>query len=125
MKRDLARTLEAAIDVFDGLGLKYAVVGGLAIGAWGVTRATRDVDLYADLPAAQRPVINRELEARGFDVPALEQELSRFGVFRARSEDGVFLDVFSAVGPLGAAILENRKQIVTEGRPIWFIAAED
>ena len=79
----LQPALDAALDVLECLGLRYAVVGGLAVGAWGVPRATKDVDLYAELAAALRPRLRQELMQRDFDVPAMEEELERFGVFRS------------------------------------------
>lgn len=125
MTPEVDRALWDAVAALDELGLCYAVVGGLAVGAWGVGRSTRDVDLYADLPPTRRRDVQGALEARGFHVPALELELTRFGVFRSRSADGVFLDVFAAVGPLGEAILERRRRIEVGGRPLWLVAPED
>lgn len=124
MTPEVGRALLSAVDVLDGLGLRYAVVGGLAVGAWGVNRSTRDADLYAELPEADRPALQRALEERGFHVPAMDEELERFGVFRSRSEGGVFVDIFSATGPLGEAILERRKSVEVAGKSLWFIAPE-
>lgn len=55
----------------------------------------------------------------------MEGELQRFGVFRSRSPEGVFVDIFSAAGPLGEAILDRRRRIDVCGRAMWFIAPED
>ena len=125
MTPEVGRALWDAVAALEELGLGYAVVGGLAVGAWGVGRSTRDVDLYSDLPPARRGDVQRALEARGFHVPAMEPELTRFGVFRSRSANGVFLDVFAAVGPLGEAILERRRRIDVGGRPLWLVAPDD
>ncbi len=101
MKSKLHRALLAGIEALESVGSPYAVVGGLAVSAWATPRATQDVDLYAELPDAAHPSLERALRERGFDVPAMEEELERFGVFRSRSHDHVFLDIFPAVGPLG------------------------
>jgi len=122
---DLLRTLELGVAAATAAGLRYAVVGGLAVGAWGVARATRDVDLYVELPAGARPRLREELERRGFHVPALDAELERFGVFRSRSRGGVFLDVFDAAGPLGEAVLANCREIEIEGRRLAIVAPEE
>jgi hypothetical protein len=120
------RALFEGVSAFDDLGLRYAVVGGLAVGVWALPRATRDVDLYAELPDDARGAVVRELRRRGFDVPAMDAELQQFGVFRSKLiEERVFLDVFDAVGPLGEAILSRRRQVTTEGHDIWFASAED
>jgi hypothetical protein len=55
----------------------------------------------------------------------MDEELEEFGVFRSRSPQGVFVDIFSAAGPLGEAILDRRRRIELGGRSLWFIAPED
>ena len=125
MTPKLERTLREGIEALESLDIAYAVVGGLAIGAWSVPRATRDVDLYAEIPVSVRPSLRQALQARGFDVPAMEQELERFGVFRSRSRDGVFLDIFDSAGPLGEAIISHRRQAPLAGHPLWVVAPED
>lgn len=121
----LEKTLGDAVEALEGLGLKYALVGGLAIGAWSIPRATRDVDLYVEMPSKSRQLLQQELRSRGFDVPAMEEELSSFGVFRSRSREGVFLDIFDAAGPLGEAILSRRKQASLLGRELWIVSPDD
>jgi predicted nucleotidyltransferase len=122
----LERALLEAIGALDELGLRYAVVGGLAVGIWAQPRATRDVDLYAELPLAERAALQAALERRGFDVPAMNEELQRFGVFRSKlRQERVFLDIFDSTGPLGASILERRKRVSTRSGDIWFVSAED
>jgi predicted nucleotidyltransferase len=121
----LERTLVAGAEALEALGSRYALVGGLAVGVWAIPRATRDVDLYAELGPSIRPRLARELGERGFDVPAMDEELERFGVFRSRSRDGVFLDIFDATGPLGEAILARRRQASLAGRAVWVVAPED
>jgi hypothetical protein len=125
MTPGVGKALFAAVDALDGLALRYAVVGGLAVGAWGVNRSTKDADLYAELPETARAALQRALENSGFHVPAMEGELERFGVFRSRSRGRVFVDIFSAVGPLGEAILDRRKRVEVAGRSLWFVAPEE
>lgn len=122
----LQPALDAALDALEVLGLRYALVGGLAVGAWGVSRATKDVDLYAELATAVRPRLRRELLRRDFDVPAMDEELERFGVFRSLFRPtSVFVDIFDAENPLGEAILKRRREVQVQGRIRWTAAAED
>jgi len=111
--------LQPALDAaLDALGLRYAVVGGLAVGACGVPRATKDADLYAELAAALRPRLQQELLQRDFDVPAMEEELERLGVFRSLFRPtSVFVDIFDADNPLGEAILKRRREVRVQFRP--------
>src|SRR5262245_54497457 len=106
------RALLDGVSALDELGLRYAIVGGLAIGVWAFPRATRDVDIYAELPSTSRAALERALVRHGFDVPAMDAELQQFGVFRSRlRKEGVFLDIFDSVGPLGEAILTRRRKV--------------
>lgn len=126
MTPDVEQALLEGAGVLESLGLRYAVVGGLAVSAWATPRATRDVDLYADLPESLRPAVQRELEARGFHVPAMAEELQRYGVFRSRAvSSGTFLDVFDATGPLGEMILGRRRRLTLEGRTLWLVSPDD
>jgi hypothetical protein len=122
----LRAALDAAIEAFEGLGLRYALVGGLAVSVWSAARATKDIDLYADLPGERRKDIRQELVHRGFDVPAMDEELERFGVFRSlfRPTD-VFVDVFDADNPIGEAILSRRCEVKAEGKVRWTAAPEE
>jgi predicted nucleotidyltransferase len=124
MKAPLERALASTVSALDELGLRYAIVGGLAVGAWGVSRSTRDADFYVELPPARHADLERTLRARGFDVPAMAEELTRFGVFRSRSADGVFVDIFDAVGPLGEELLARRREITVFDRTLWVTAPE-
>ena len=120
------RALLEGVSAVDEIGLRYAVVGGLAVGVWAIPRATRDVDLYVELPIAARANLQNALTRRGFDVPAMDAELQQYGVFRSRlMKERVFLDIFDAVGPLGESILQRRRKIASAGRDIWFASAED
>ena len=122
---DLGRALIDGLEALEAVGVRYAMVGGLAVSAWATPRATGDADLYAELPEQARSGLERELRSRGFDVPAMAEELERFGVFRSRSRAGIFLDIFDSAGPLGEAILDRRREIDIEGRKVWTIAPEE
>jgi hypothetical protein len=125
MTPKLRRALFEATDAVEVVGGRYAIVDGLAVGAWAIPRATRDVDLYTDLDRDGRSRLKSALETTGFHVPAMEEEIANFGVFRAKSKDGVFVDVFDSAGPLGEAILSNRQQAKIGGRSLWFVAATE
>jgi len=124
--QSLESSLLAAVDTLESLNLTYAIVGGLAVSAWARPRSTRDVDLYVEIPIECHAQLRRELEVRGFDVPAISEELQEFGVFRSKhGASGVFLDIFSATGPLGESILERRRQLVLGSHELWLISPED
>ena len=126
MDQSLESSLLAAVDTLESLNLAYAIVGGLAVSAWARPRSTRDVDLYADIRTEYHGRLQHELEVRGFDVPALSEELREFGVFRSKhGASGIFLDIFSATGPLGESILERRRKLLLGSHELWLISPED
>ena len=126
MNEPLLLPLNAAIEILEALGLRYALVGGLAVSAWGALRTTRDIDLYADLPEGVRPLLKRELESRDFEVPAMSEELQQFGMFRSLFRPTrTFLDIFDAGTPLGEAILDRRREAMVIDRKMWTISPED
>lgn len=52
--------------VFRERGIPYALIGGLAVAAWGAPRATEDIDLLADVsPSAELDAV---LRAAGFEA---------------------------------------------------------
>ncbi len=74
MTPDIGNALFTIIQVLDELGIRYALVGGLAVGAWGVNRSTRDVDLYADLASDETnrrtELLGSRMRQCGFDGPS-------------------------------------------------------
>ncbi|OIP36530.1 MAG: hypothetical protein AUK47_14920 [Deltaproteobacteria bacterium CG2_30_63_29] len=124
--RDLEAALRLVIESLDGLKLRYALVGGLAVSTWAWPRSTRDVDLWAALPDERLPELEHALMADGFEVPAMVDELRQFGVFRSRHrESGVFVDIFDATGPLGEALLDRRLSGQLGQTRVWLSSPED
>ena len=50
---DPTASIEAAVAGLDAIGTAYALIGGLALEAWGIPRATKDVDIAVPLGAAE------------------------------------------------------------------------
>lgn len=122
---EVSAALGRALQAIDGCGMRYALVGGLAVSAWALPRATRDADLWVEL-GAHRSDLERALRGTGFDVPAMAEELNRFGVFRSKDEStGVFVDIFDAVGSLGEAILQHRIQGRLADVSVWLARADE
>jgi hypothetical protein len=58
------RVLTAFVDIFEREELRYALIGGLAVHAWGRVRPTRDADFAVDVVDAAR--ITSFAESLGF-----------------------------------------------------------
>jgi hypothetical protein len=75
---DLYAELRALVRALEEAGVEYALCGGLALAVYGVTRATRDIDLLAH-PADLDRI--REIARRcGFTIEALPMTFSSSGL---------------------------------------------
>jgi hypothetical protein len=73
-------------------GVAYALIGGLAVGAWGQPRATQDVDCLVDLPRAAEERFCRALAAQRLGARADDLRAAREGRSHATvlDEEGPF-----------------------------------
>ncbi|HUV63265.1 MAG TPA: hypothetical protein VMW24_05160 [Sedimentisphaerales bacterium] len=62
-KNDIIEALSKVIECFDSLGLTYYIAGSVASSAYGMARATMDVDLVAHIELSQVDPLVRNLEA--------------------------------------------------------------
>jgi hypothetical protein len=87
---------EAVIAALNGAGVRYVVVGGLASGAHGVVRATRDVDL----------------------VPAPDAEnLAALAVFAELEAQALAVEIETGVTAPVSSLAHLRKMKRASGRP--------
>ncbi len=63
---DLARSLAPVAEFLDGRGYRWALIGGLAMQAYGLSRATLDVDLVVE--ATARGVLVSFMESLGYET---------------------------------------------------------
>lgn len=73
---DFERVLKTVVEEFDQQHIRYAAVGGFAVGALGAFRATRDVDFLVhrdDLSS-----LDRVLTARGYQRIAQTENVSHY-----------------------------------------------
>ncbi len=66
--RESLEDLKAAHAALKGLGLPHALIGGWAVIAWGVVRATRDLDLLAVVLLEDHAKLARRFEKLGYSV---------------------------------------------------------
>lgn len=62
-QNDIIEALSKVIDCFDSLGLAYYIAGSVASSAYGMARATMDVDLVAHIELSQVDHLVKSLEA--------------------------------------------------------------
>jgi hypothetical protein len=107
---DVLGALSELARILEDLGLRYAVGGSLASGAWGEPRSTHDVDLIVELPETHVAELFRALEPSFY----VDQAAMREAVRRSRAFNVIHLgrhvkiDLFVAGrGALDVAQLES------------------
>lgn len=112
---NFARVLEEVSTFLDGKGYRYALIGGVALAAYGFARTTLDLDLILDAEAAEDVI--RFLEARGYQTLRRSSGYSshvhpdllwgRVDILYARGETSreIFSSCRPSVGPGGRAVL--------------------
>lgn len=64
----LNEALRQVVVILDELHVPHALIGGLAVAAHGVVRATKDVDFLVVLPLRNAPALAQSLRERGLEA---------------------------------------------------------
>lgn len=107
--------------------LAYAFGGALALAAWGVPRATLDVDVSVFVEVRQLDRVLDSFERAGalVDREDARRQVDRIGMFMA-SLRGVRLDIFLAHHPMHREMEQRRVALKAFGEvDRWFLSAED
>ena len=102
----LFHALQEGAGVLERLGMRYALIGGLATVYHSRPRFTQDVDFLLEIPQLQLPGLLQELQARGFsfDLETTVQEWVRDHLAVIHYH-GVRVDWLKAVIPLYRDVL--------------------
>ncbi|MEM1181758.1 MAG: hypothetical protein AAGM22_25665, partial [Acidobacteriota bacterium] len=111
---DLEKLLDEITDLLDRQGIRWALIGGMALGAYGVGRHTADVDLVVDRDS-QTTLVSR-LEEAGFETLFVSSGYSNHTRGKDRV-DFVYVNVTTADQLFGKARVidsgERRLQVVS------------
>ena len=97
-KKDLIEALNEVIECFEAIGIAYYVGGSVASSAYGVARATMDVDLVANIEMSHVDLLMNNLKAHYY----ISAEMIRDAIRRSDSfnlihlETMIKIDVFVA-----------------------------
>jgi len=125
-KSPFEHTLAKLASLLNERGISYALIGGLAVAAWGTPRATEDIDLLAELSPS--PEIDGALSAAGFTVEWRRGDpedpiplLLRLGF-----ETGPEIDVICVTRGWEREMLRRAVRIsLPDGKPAYVVALED
>ncbi len=116
---DLFQAMEPVIEAFDALGIRYRIGGSVASSAYGIARATLDVDLVADLEENHiSPLVDRVRTEYYIDEERVRDAVARRSSFNLiHLASMIKVDVF-VLKPLPydqAAFARARLERLSEG----------
>jgi hypothetical protein len=105
--------LEEIGAILEAAGIRHALIGALALSAYGVNRATVDLDLFAADASCLRPELWADLRSRGIDVEIRKGDSTDplAGVVRFRAPGESPLDVVVGKFAWQARLLERAEPI--------------
>jgi hypothetical protein len=124
------------VGIFDRLQLPYAIMGGLAVRAFGVPRPTYDVDVTLAATEEQLPQLYDAVELAGYTIPdayrggsvdrLAEMPLVKFRIYRGTLEESVDIDLFLMETAFQRKIIERRLFTEVDNiGPTWIVSPED
>jgi CheY-like chemotaxis protein len=124
---DLYTELRRIAEAFDGAGIPYALVGGLAVSIYTTPRATEDIDVLIAPHDLRRAVT--QLEPLGFRpaghpmrVAAGRLEIQR--LTKIEGSDLLPLDLVLPAETALAEILAGRTEVDLEGQRLWVVGLD-
>jgi len=112
----LGKQLEEAIATLNGVGARFALIGGLALAPHKVVRATQDVDLL--LEAGLADAVDRALTATGYKCIHRSADAANY----LRGDQR--LDFLYAHRPAARQILQTAPQLNTPFGTLHVVSAE-
>src|SRR2546426_10085563 len=101
---DLDRILMRTTDLFERLGVPYALMGGIAVRIYGIPRPTYDIDFTIALDRTHLPALFQGAADAGYTVPeeytgGWVDQVAGMPLIKLRvylQERGIDIDVFLA-----------------------------
>lgn len=104
---------EEISSILDAAGIRHALIGALALSAYGVNRASLDLDLFAADAACLKSDLWADLQNRGVAVEIRKGDLTDplAGVVRFQAPGEIPVDVVVGKFPWQARLLERAEPI--------------
>jgi len=124
--------LEEVIGIVKDLHIEYAIMGGIALQAWGRERVTRDIDLIVYLGEIEREKFLDTLIKRGFKISKKESLNAKepslpISCYYEEKTYGLWLEIdfFIAQTVYQKKALERSLEIEVLGKKIKIVQPED
>lgn len=131
--KNLVKTLDALISLLDRMSVDYVLMGGLAVRAYSIPRATEDVDITLALDHDRLPELYNALEEQDYVVPEPYKsgwldELKGMHLVKLRryvGDHGIDVDLFLVETEFQQKVMQRRQIADVEGRQYWIATPED
>jgi len=123
MNKGLFSALTSAVSLLETHGYRYALIGGLAVSIWGLTRATYDVDIKVLVPETDYQTL-RNILRTAFPVRARPHVHQNPLIVDTKIE-GVIVDFLLAVPGYEENIINRAVVYTLDGLKIPICSPED
>lgn len=125
-KPSLINLIKEIITALNSQNIHYALSGGIANIAWGIPRATQDIDILISISKIKLPSLLELFFSLGFKGDMKNLILTAQKEYFLRLEHRAFaLEIFLPAIPYHNQILKRRVKYDFENIPAWFISLED
>lgn len=130
---DVVQTLRTFGGILKRLDLVYAVIGGIAVRAYGIPRPTYDIDFTLAITRDRLPELFDAAEHDGYTVADTYRSgwvdsVAEMPLVKVRcyiQGKGVDVDIFLAENDFQREILNRRKLVETPDGDVWLASPED
>jgi len=130
---DVLQAFRDLVHIFEGMHLPYVVIGGLAVRAYGIPRATYDVDFTISISRERLDDLYSAVEKAGHSVlecyrAGWVDTVANMPLIKLRTYihgKGVDVDVFLAETPFQKEIIKRRHFVDTVDAKMWLATPED
>lgn len=133
MNPNVERVLLEALALLEREGVRYLVMGGIAVAMWGIPRATYDVDLEIELSPEKLPALLDAAEEAGFFFDEAYRKgftegvsgLTLVPIKRWTEGYAVTVDLFLLNSPFLREVFKRRVEASIGGKPRPVASAAD
>lgn len=131
--KDLTDVIHELVALFDRMSLPYAIMGGIAVRAYGLPRPTYDVDFTLAVPRERLRGLFAAVEELGYSIPTAYEgggvdQVGGMPLVKIRlylDGKGIDADMFLAETAFQQEVIARRVTCTVEEQPVSLVTAED